>query len=140
MFWTPSSNFSHARRLEYDLSRSQNLRYCFENQVLETRFHKQAKIAVYLTIVGYSPTLQVYLFSTGCPKKHGNSVMNSISSLLWISIVIPNFKSLNIIMPARVYFMKSVKGCKDVSIMSPQHEQWRRKSLLCLCTAIFLFY
>ena len=23
-------------------------------------------------------------------------------------------------MPARVYFMKRVKGCKDVSIMSPQ--------------------
>ena len=30
---------------------------------------------------------------TGCPKKHGISVTNSISSLLWISIVIPNFKS-----------------------------------------------
>ena len=26
---------------------------------------------------------------TGCPKKHGNSVTNSISSLLLISIVIP---------------------------------------------------
>ena len=26
--------------------------------------------------------------STGCSKKHGNSVTNSISSLLWISIVI----------------------------------------------------
>jgi len=43
---------------------------------------------------------------TGCPKKHGNSVTNSISSLLWISIVISNFKSHNIIMSARVYFMK----------------------------------
>ena len=67
---------------------------------------------------------------TGCPKKHGYSVTNSISSLLWISIVIPNFKSLNIIMSARVYFMKRVKDCKDVSIMSPQDEQWRRTSLL----------
>ena len=25
--------------------------------------------------------------STGCPKKHGNSVTNSISSLLWISLI-----------------------------------------------------
>jgi len=60
---------------------------------------------------------------TGCPKKHGNSVTNSISSLLLISIVIPNFKSHNIIMSARVYLMKTVNGCKDVSIMSPQDEQ-----------------
>ena len=52
---------------------------------------------------------------TGCPKKHGNSVTNSISSLLWISIVISNFKSHNIIMSARVYFMKRVKDYKDVS-------------------------
>ena len=46
---------------------------------------------------------------TGCPKKHGNSVTNLISSLLWISIVIPNFKTHNIIMSARVYFMKRVR-------------------------------
>ena len=70
-------------------------------------------------------------------QKHGNSVTNSISSLLWISIVIPNFKSHNIIMSARVY-MKRVKDCKDVSIMSPQDEQWVRTSLLCLYTVIFL--
>ena len=70
---------------------------------------------------------------TGCPKKHGNSVTNSISSLLWISIVIPNFKSHKIIMSARVYFMKTVNGCKDVNIMSPQDEQWRRtSSLFCI--------
>ena len=69
---------------------------------------------------------------TVCPKKYGNSVTNWISSLLWISIVIPNFKSHNIIMSARVYFMKKVKDCTDVSIMSPQDEQWRRTSLLCL--------
>ena len=49
---------------------------------------------------------------TGCPKKNGNSVTNWISSLLWISIVIPNFRSHNIIMSARVYFMKRVN---DVS-------------------------
>ena len=52
--------------------------------------------------------------NTGCPKKHGNSVTNSISSLLWISIVISNFKNHNIIMSARVYFMKAINGCKDV--------------------------
>ena len=52
--------------------------------------------------------------STGCPKKHGNSVTNSKSSLLWISIVIPNFKSNNIIMSARVYFMKRVKDLRCV--------------------------
>ena len=39
------------------------------------------------------------------------------------SIVIPYFKSQNIIMSARVYFMKRVKDCEDVSIMSPQDEQ-----------------
>jgi len=36
-------------------------------------------------------------------------------------------------MSARVYFMKTVNGCKDVS-MSPQDEKWRRTSLLCLYT------
>ena len=77
---------------------------------------------------------------TGCPNKHGNSVTNWISSLLCISNVIPNFKIHNIIMSARIYFMKRVNGYKDVSLMSPQDEQWRRTSLLCLFTAIFLFY
>jgi len=43
-------------------------------------------------------------------------------------------------MSARVYFMERVKDCKDVSIMSPQDEQWRLTSLHCLYTAIFLFY
>ena len=80
------------------------------------------------------------MWGTECPKKHGNSVTNCISSLLWISIVIPNFKSHNIIISARVYFMKRVKDCKDVSIMSPQDEQWIWTSLLCLYSAIFLFY
>ena len=59
---------------------------------------------------------------TGCPNKYRNSVTNSISSLLYISIVIPDFKSHNSIMFAKVYFMKNVKDCKDVSIMSPQDE------------------
>ena len=69
--------------------------------------------------------------STGCPNKHGNSVTNSISSLLWISIAIPNFKCHNSIMSARVYFIKRIKDCKDVCIMSPQDEQWRRTSVYC---------
>jgi len=43
-------------------------------------------------------------------------------------------------MSARVSFMKRVKDCKDVSTMSPRDEQWRRTSLLCLYTAIFLYY
>ena len=34
----------------------------------------------------------------------------------------PNFKGHNISMSARVYFMKTLSGCKDVSIMSPQDE------------------
>ena len=38
-------------------------------------------------------------------------------------------------MSARINFMKRVEDCKDVFIMSPQDEQWRRTSLLCLCTA-----
>jgi len=42
-------------------------------------------------------------------------------------------------MSARVYFMKRVKDCKDVSIMSPQDEQCRQTSLLCLYSAIFFF-
>ena len=37
--------------------------------------------------------------------------------------VIPDFKSHNIIMSTRVYFMTRIKDCKDVSIMSPQDEQ-----------------
>jgi len=33
-------------------------------------------------------------------------------------------------MSDKVYLMKRVKDCKDVSIMSPQDEQWRRTSSL----------
>ena len=70
-------------------------------------------------------------------QKHGNSVTNWISSLLWISIVVPNFKSHNIIMSARVYFMKRVKDCKDVSIMYPQDEQWRLEGTASVCILQF---
>ena len=79
----------------------------------------------------------VLLTYTGCPNKHGNSVTNSISSLLWISIVIPNLKR-HTTMSDRVYFMKTVNGCKDVFKMSPQDEQWRRTSLLCFVYCNFL--
>ena len=40
-------------------------------------------------------------------------------------------------MSAGVYFMKRVKDCKAESIMSPQDEQWRLTSLLCLYSVIF---
>ena len=35
-------------------------------------------------------------------------------------------------MAARVSFMKRVKDCKDVSIMSPQDEQWRQVYSVCI--------
>jgi len=43
-------------------------------------------------------------------------------------------------MSARVYLMNTVNGCEDVFIMSPQDEQWRWTSLLCLYTVNFLSY
>ena len=70
-------------------------------------------------------------FSTGRPNKHGNSVTNSISSLTWISIVIPNFESHNIIMSARVYFIKTVNGCKD--------KLWKDGQVYSVCILHFLF-
>ena len=36
-------------------------------------------------------------------------------------------------MSARVYFMKTVNDCKDVSIISPQDEQWRRTIVYSVC-------
>ena len=50
--------------------------------------------------------------TTGCPNKHGNSGTHSRSSLLRISLVIPDFKSHNLIMSARVYFMKIINLTK----------------------------
>ena len=43
-------------------------------------------------------------------------------------------------MSAGVYCMLRVKDCEDVSIISPQDEQWKLTSLLRLYTAIFLYY
>ena len=90
---------------------------------------------VYYTYPFFSCWVNALLLHfSGCPNKHGNSVTNSISSLLWISIVIPNFKSHNIFMSARVYFMKTVNGCKYLSVKYLQDKKWRRTSLLCLYT------
>ena len=81
------------------------------------------------------PHLWTFLYRVS--QKHGNSGTNWLTSLLWVSIVIPNFKSHNIFMSA-IYFMERVKDCKDVSIMSPQDDLWRRTSLLCLPYCNFL--
>ena len=62
-------------------------------------------------------------YDIGCPNKHKNSLMNSISCLLRFSIVIPDFKSHNIFMSAIVYSMVTINGCKELSIKSPQDEQ-----------------
>jgi len=48
-------------------------------------------------------------------------------------------KAIILLCLLKIYLMKTVNGFKDVSIMSPQDEQWRRTSLLCFYTAIFLF-
>jgi len=42
-------------------------------------------------------------------------------------------------MSAGVYLIKRIEDCKDVSIMSPKDEQWKRTSLLCLYSAIGKF-
>ena len=42
---------------------------------------------------------------------------------------VPNFKSHNINMSARVYFMKNVKDCKGVSIMSLYKYKYNRMQL-----------
>jgi len=79
---------------------------------------------------------------TGCPKKTWEFSDELDIVFVMNYIVIPDFTSHNSIMSARVYFIKKVKVCKDVSIniMSPQDEHCRLTSLLCLCTSIFLFY
>ena len=74
------------------------------------------KIRMSFAFLGF-PVSRVY---AGCPNKHGNSVKNSISSLLWISIVISDFKRHNIIMSDRVHFMKTVNNCEH-SFLSRYH-------------------
>jgi len=51
-------------------------------------------------------------------------VTNSRWPLLRISIV-PDFKSHNLIMSAWVYFMKTVNGCNNASVISLQDEWYR---------------
>ena len=51
----------------------------------------------------------------GVPKNMGIQWRIRYRLCYELAIVIPNFKSHNIIMSARVYFMKRVKDCKDVS-------------------------
>ena len=92
---------------------------------------------VYLTLYSCTIVYRTILYCTllvctECPNKHVHSVTNLISSLLRISIVIPDFKSHNLIMSARVYFMKTVNGCNNVTVISLQDEQCRRICLLCL--------
>ena len=71
-------------------------------------------------------------------QKHGNSVTNSILTLLWTSIVIPNFKGHNIIMSARVYFLKRVKDCKDVSISARWTVKTDKFTLFVYCNFLVL--
>ena len=40
-------------------------------------------------------------------------------------------------MSDRVYLMKRVKDCKDVSIMSPQDVQWRQGQVYSVCILQF---
>ena len=61
----------------------------------------------------FKTSLYIYIF-----QDEKCRLMRNLS----LSMVIPNFKS-HIIMSARIYFMKTVNGCKDVSTMSPQDEQ-----------------
>ena len=95
----------------YILSWYSYKKYCL------TFFHKN--FYTYHVVYLFSRKIPiVLLYYTGCPNKHGNSVTNSRSSLLWISIVRPDFKSPNIIMSARVYFIKMIKDFKYVSHVS----------------------
>ena len=54
--------------------------------------------------------------NTECPNKHGNRVKNT--SLLRSCSVIPDVKCHNVIMNARIYFRKTVKGCNVVNVPS----------------------
>ena len=80
----------------------------------------------------------IYIYIQGVPKNmgiHWRIRYRHCYELAWQYLI---SKAIKIVMSARVYCMKSVKDCKNVSIMSD--EQWRWTSLLWLHTAIFLFY
>ena len=65
-------------------------------------------------------------FTYRVSNNHGTLVTNSRSSLLRFNNVIPDFKSHNLIMSARVYFMKTVNGFNDMSVISLQDEPCSR--------------
>ena len=58
-----------------------------------------------------------------CPNKHENSVTNLISTYYELALQYLISKKQNVNMSARVYFMRTVNGCEDVSIMSPPDGQ-----------------
>ena len=58
------------------------------------------------------------MYTTGCPKKHGNSVTNWISSLLWITIVIPNFKSHNITLVGNTILNQRIIWKDDIEFVT----------------------
>ena len=119
-------------------------RFIIKTRILYLAFFDFSTLSnIFSKVQNYSEIVNILFnrcYATGCPNKHGNSVTNSTSSLLWISIAIHGIISHNIIMSARVYFMKTVKCRKDVIIMFLQDEQWRRTSVLCFYTVILLFY
>ena len=43
-------------------------------------------------------------------------------------------------MSARVYFMKTVNGFKDVSLMSPQDKQWKDGQVYSVCILQFSWF
>ena len=57
--------------------------------------------------------------NTWCPKKYGNSVTNCYELALKYLIS----KAIILLCLLEFFFMKRVKDCKDVSVMSPQNEQ-----------------
>ena len=68
-----------------------------EKKVAFSQFFINSRITLGSVIKNDMPFCSVVSQPTGCPKKHGNSVTNSISSLwiiLWFSIVIPTEKAV----------------------------------------------
>ena len=68
-------------------------------------FSANSKLQVIITVT---------IYIQGVPKNMGIQWRIGYR-LCYESIVIPNFKSHNIIMSAKIYFMNRVKDCKDVS-------------------------
>ena len=66
------------------------------------------------------PNIQYFMYRV---SKKTWEISDAFDIVFVMNQVIPIFKSHSIIMSARVYFMKTVNGCKDVSIMSTQDEQ-----------------